>query len=561
MREKVKLKKWPFDPDERVTVHWFSSPSKNNKKKWYFDVVFKDTDGQLVPVSYPWGLFHYFEIGDIFMDGSKDGRLSTLIKKDISIDTSRGEICTAFKIPKWIYPLQEKSYLEEKCIYYTGTNQEIYVPCFEVARSLFCKTAFLTKALLVPQGLNKLIDEYTEINAQTIKLYLNNNIPSNLLTKEVVMHLAWLYFDKKVRNVWELVSQNAYSSIESGSKFMLSLPMPFNGKLDLTALVLEQESYYSVKYKRNIPKRTVIMEIISVNNIKPRYKYVDYDHVTLAKREPGNSSGTKRSDGEQESWTEEEYFIGEEDTKSDTANNKQILQSFLPTIQFEEEVIVHRVPSKSRTQNTNGKKESTVNKPVQTNLGEKLDETEKKEVGINDLDTDVNGESLHVEFRPVNASTDIMLDGLENFQKALWELSRKLKDNAKVNWIKYELPIVKDRTYSYINGIQARRFILAKIAVLGVKNQYILEVGNPDRENIYTLLFGSFGGKLSDSTILILVGNLLVELINNEGHWNEEKIDNHTNLTISRLKHYKKNRNPLKWAKYLQGKISTTPKI
>lgn len=547
----VRLKKWPFDSGIKETVLWITSPKMDAKKKWYFDVVFKNQEGRRDTVRYPWGLFSHFKLGDIFIDGRKNGRTPSLIKRDINIDASKGEICDAVKIPKWIYPIEDGRCLKEQCIYYADTDHEVYIPCFEAVRSLFCKTAFLSKALLTPQGLENLINEYEEIDDQTVSINLNNNFPSSLLKKEVVRYFAWLYFNEQARNAWELVSQNAYKSAKLGGDFFLSLCMPFNGKLNITALVVEQDKYYSPKYKRYIPKRTVVMEILSVNNIKPRYKHVEYDHMSIFKREPGDSSGTKSSGSEEESWSEEEYFVGEEESKPNVNENKQILQSFLPIVNFDDEISVTRVPSKSRKQNKCGKEEGSTIKPIQIDSGEGINEREETELGINDAD----GESKNVEFRPISGSVDIVLDGLENFQKALFELKKDVKDYAKVSWDKFEVPMVKDRSYCYINNEQVRRFILAKIAPIGTRTQYILEVGNPDRENIYTLLFYSRAGTFSDSKINTLVKDLLVGLIDNNGHWDEKIIGVYGNLYIDVLKHYKKHKNPIKWANYLRGKI------
>ncbi|SFM24065.1 hypothetical protein [Pelosinus propionicus] len=552
----VKLKKWPFAPGVQETVLWITSPKMDVKKKWYFDVVFKNQEGGRDTVRYPWGLFSHFKLGDIFIDGSKSIRVPTLIKRDISIDVSKGEICDAVKIPKWIYPIEDGRCLKEKCIYYKNANQEVYIPCFEVVRSLFCKTAFLSKALLTPQGLKNLINEYEEIDDQTVSINLSNNFPSSLLKKEVVRHFAWLYFDEKVRNTWEFVSQNAYKSVNLGGDVLLSLQMPFDGKINISALVVEQDSYYSPKYKCDVPTRTVVMEILSVNNIKPRYKYVEYDHMSIFKSKPGDPSGKKSSGVEEEPWSEEEYFLGEEESKPNVNDNKQILQSFFPIVNFDNEIDVRRIPSRSKKQNTNGNEESSTTKSVQVDSGEDINEGDKTELGVNGADAD--SESENIEFIPINANADVVLDGLENFHKALFELKKNIKD-VKVNWDRFEVPIVKDRSYCYINGVQVRRFILAKIMPIGTRTQYILEVGNPDRENIYTLLFYYRVGTLSDSKLNSLVKDLLVGLIDNNGHWDEEIIGVHGDLYIDVLKHYKKHKNPAKLANYLREKIYIKP--
>lgn len=553
-----KLKKWPFDLDERVTVHWFESPKLDVKEnRWYVNVIFKDANEDLVPVSYPLGLFSHFRLGDIFINGEKEGRIS-LKKVDFEFREAQGDKCQAIKISQGIYPLKKKIYLDENCIRYTEDNHEIYIPCFEIARSLFCKTRFLTKALFTPQGLENLVDDHIEISNNAIKLNLSSSFPSNFLKEDIIKYLTWLYFDKKARPEWESVSRDAFETKQYGAPFAFSLSLPINGSSQITALVLERDSYYWYKKDLMMPKVSIVMEIISINKIKLRYQEIEYGHSSLTKGQPGGSSEKKESNGDSEPWIEDEYFVADESHKSETSNEGQVLQPFLPIVQFEDKIIVRRDTRKTKERNTYEKGKDSVDNSTKVNSEEDSTIKEKQEFGANDEDAD--GIVLPAEYRPIKVDLDTTQDGLENFQKSLLVLKQSTAGKAEIYWDKYEVPIIKDRSFCYIqgvNGSEIRRFILAEIKITGKKNKYLLEIGTLNNEShVYTLLFCHRDSSSKECNTKNLIVELLKGLINNEGHWNISELDENATLKIDKLKHYKKNKNPQNGASYLKNKLS-----
>ncbi|MGR5869212.1 hypothetical protein ACT7C5_24115 [Bacillus pacificus] len=56
--ESLQFKKWPFQEDERIKVHWFRSPYRVENKEWVLDVILQRED-QVLRKGQQYLLDHY----------------------------------------------------------------------------------------------------------------------------------------------------------------------------------------------------------------------------------------------------------------------------------------------------------------------------------------------------------------------------------------------------------------------------------------------------------------------------------------------------------------------
>lgn len=199
------LRPWPFTPGELVEVYWFASPHIDQNKAWKLNVAFKSVKGSVKLVSYPWGTFPFFRIGQHFRDGKLDltqpsrGNIQNLTLNNLN----QGILVNSFDMPKGLIHLNQNPNLGlQKIVKYSVGGINYYIPVMELIRYLFINSKRLALSLLQPHGLDSLIDNLHIFDDNKIYLHLNRKIPTDLVNDNEVIHLAWIYCDINIRNSW-----------------------------------------------------------------------------------------------------------------------------------------------------------------------------------------------------------------------------------------------------------------------------------------------------------------------------------------------------------------------
>ena len=204
---RIRWSPWPFTPNQAVTLYWIRSPKPDPvSHQWMTTAVFQDKARNVHDVPVPWGFLPWLKLGNLYRNGISVGDLSqgNKIKLD-GLDRWDVQIAEAGQIiPREGYPLRTWLNLAESCWVFSRGVQTVVIPQFEGIRALVAPTRFLALGCLQPSFLDTIVRDY-HIKGDTLYIEFSADVPVRLLTRAVVLQLAYLLLDPSLRRCWDAI--------------------------------------------------------------------------------------------------------------------------------------------------------------------------------------------------------------------------------------------------------------------------------------------------------------------------------------------------------------------
>lgn len=541
----VILSNWPFEKGVMANLYWVKSLRRIGPGRWNVSLVFRDKDGTMEEYETSWGSLPNFRLGEFYVDGQLLSKPVNGVFKVLDIpDASKYEIVSAKDIPNTLYKLMDYDNWKEQSLKYTSDDSVIYIPCFEVVRSLFTPKRFLADALLYPQGLEDLIEGSHEFYGN-LHLDLSNGVPPNFLKMPDVRYLAWLAFNKNARRTWDKIYREIFNeerARQTNKPICLAVDMPLRGPIRLKVRAL--------KYGDCI----LVLEIKSTTGLTLPYKNIEFHH------ESKDSVGTTNAGGSGENrhrnnkpQKEPETYLVTDGAPKKRKTNPVNVEREATSLFFEKDIPVKNVRFGTKITNRGNKK------PVETFKGQDIenrDDDKPSDEMVSARAPEADGEYSEMEFLPVSAQTVGDTDGLENFLKAL-EVVRLLNRKVKIDTYVYELPV----KYGFANleDGRARNYALVRVDINYYKSLYLLEIGRPDLIQLSTLLFRARQNEFTNSELDDLVRKLLIELVDNKGYWNNDYLKRNPFAKFRKL-HHMTNETPKEWGQRILNRLNSEAK-
>ncbi len=512
------LRPWPFTPGELVEVYWFASPHIDQNKAWKLNIAFKGEKEPVKLVSYPWGTFPFFRLGQHFRNGKLDltepssGYIQNLTLNNLN----QGIIVNSFDMPKGLIHLNQNPNLGlQKVIKYSVGGTHYYIPVMEFIRFFFINSRTLALSLLQPHGLDSLIDNLHIFDDNKIHLRLNRKIPTNLVNDNEIIHLAWIYCDPYIRHSWESVFQklykNAISKFPSNPLMHFSRGIPLEidlPKTDQVNLYFRGLQYYS---------HVLILEMIGITGLEYPFSEVTYYHPSLKRQVSVKANKKVRFTQNEKS---EQYLLNDhsEEAKEDVIQDA--IETMPIYLRFENLPNIKGCRLEERKVNK-GEEIIVIGGRGGKNLERKIS-TEESIYG---------GDTPPIEFSSLEVLSPNEAIGLEAFFQVIQLLKKKYP--VEINMSILRLPLGKK--FSLCPDGSRRTCAIVQIRTSN-HTKYIIEVARPDSWSISTLIL-SPKEKFPFRRVESDMKNLLEDVVNKGGHWDQSIIDGYYNWDIIKLRH------------------------
>ncbi len=508
--ESLQFKKWPFQEDERIKVHWFRSPYRVENKEWVLDVILQREDRSIKKrATIPFGSLPWLRLGQYIVNGKPLRESEGYIKNIQMLNVDEGSIKPAVQcIPKNLYLLQYPKNYDENCWSVTYGDKLLVIPCIEIARALLAPSRFLANALIDPVGLQYLIDEVEEHGRELI-LKLNDSIPKSYVTKNLINHFIWLMYNEKANDTWHHFYKSLYNpedSLQQGNS-KVQVNMPLSGTCSLKVRC------------REVGNVILVLEIVEASGLYHPFKKVTVEHggkkvIKLYEKDEKATKNTKTSIDKKEGVLDDSLSpsLNEKVTSHVKVKSTKLKFTTKPNVEIldSDKVATKRIGTDADNVE---KTASNIVTTVQASRGGKV--------------KPVEFESLEVEFETKDS-------GLEDFMNAVRHLI--INNDIKVLDIQIaDLP--GDLGISFITKHVRRKFMYVLLKVDDEREVLLIEMGRPDYKSISTLVVVSKQSKNFESLHKKLVWRVIHLLIDNRGSWNREKLNQDRMYNFCFMKH------------------------
>lgn len=302
--ENFRLRPWPFEENEIVTLMWVSSPyMSGSQKQWKLRVVFVSGSGMAKEVHLAWGALPLLVTGQRYRDGrSIEGSFENVISRiNLSSSRSLGWMNTKEVLPEYLWRLSGVQDWDEQCWVweYKGTARTRYIlPALTVIRVFHTHGNFLTQGILDPLTLDNL--GVSEISQDILKIRFNRHISLPVIPDERV---RWIR--RVARLLCDSSFGDSYRSVALQKSENPAVPIicdPPNVKADWKVRVKRPSGTKNVLYIQDIVETTPVSEL-PINLIE--YEHPNYLKRTLQVRSRTDKKGGDRPsrliiDGESE---------------------------------------------------------------------------------------------------------------------------------------------------------------------------------------------------------------------------------------------------------------------
>lgn len=533
----LRLRPWPFKKDEVVELYWICSPYRNTRGRWRIKAAFLSKNGKLTIEEFPWGSLPYLRVGQKYADGRPSDLLRSGMPGNVTIsDASKGKICSGFDMPSNLYYLYKNNNLGwEKMWRFTVEGRDYYVSCLELISAFFTSNKTLANALLIPYGLDSLISS-SVIKGQKLFMELSRILPRSILSRSLVLQLAWLSKNAFAKASWDSVYNNllqkavTIDSVQPYSAFSRSLPLevkpPVSGKTTW--------SYRGIIKGNNV----LILEILEASGISMPFSEIEFTHPAL--KSTVNIKTSRKYGGTKGIPMENTYDLdtNEKSVKEDT--DQGVIEVDNTILSF------NRTPLITRRAISRQNKAHGGGLYITPGPGGVIQPT------IEDAGLDepiFGGECVPVEFGKSSVLKQLTNGGFQEFCLAVAFMLDKLKD-AKVSLNIIAFP--EGKKFSFCLNGQKRTCAILLIERPNRQSCYILEILRPDGWTVSTLIVKA-KSNVSSQQLDYFIHSLLVKLFGAGGHWTEN-IYNQM-FIVERLKHIE-DQEPRKWGLRILEKIS-----
>lgn len=565
----LSLSKWPFNPDEVVTLKWIKSPYRNNKNKWILPIVFQDNCETIVNYEANWELISWLRIGQRFKNGrqkltTKEGEVLFL-----TIDGSKGDIYLMESVGG-LLSIEELDINREYIWVLREKNVTIIIPCIEIIRSFFTPNTILANALLKPNGLDFIVQP--TFNSNVLRLEFDESIPSHIINDSFVMFIAWLVSNKKAKEAWNSILLNIIPDGALGNYIYNSL---FEDSPELQSKYIKAglpiEGLCTLEVRASIKDNLIIVyEIISIEGLSLSYDNVSYSHKPIVKRQrydvipkiKRNRLPQKNKRPVEKKLTDDNPRYKSRVNQINIAPTTMVFNKNIELIQMSDIIfkpMLKEVPNNRKL----NKKERRLKEIAEhkANSAGQLKNDLKEQCHL------VNSEALFsssevfydgdpqikpIEFQGLNVNQINIVNGLEHFCN-MAELLPKIDARLKILDLKImQLPGTKG--FSIKEDGTPRNFALVTLTN-GGRNTYILEIERLKKINLSTLLIWPKEAKLlNEHEVEAFLNELLIKLLRNYGKWDKEYLKTNPKTVIKTTKHLD-NWTALDWAIVLIGTI------
>ncbi len=520
---RMRLRPWPFERTEEVELYWHGVPFQNAERLWMIQCLFKRQDESFKEVSYPFGTLPALRMGQIYIDGypaPKPGRGSIYqihLQAAVSFQMGKG-----FDFPRSLYAFDiapAPGYGKLPLCKFEQDGLIYYISCIEIIRSILVPYKAWANQLLHPEGLDYFI-ENAKYNLEKVEINFTEEYPLDLLSNDIISYFVWLKYNSVVYNAWTSVYRNLLvetnNTNNNQNDLIKGIPLhaipPIN---DMT-----KWTFRGIQYINHV----LILELLGQTGLKSPFLNIEYYHPKKEKYEMDNKDRYIK-DPKKKLLNDGDIELDTTDQGSEkTPNHIKIDQSPI-LFDFIKRPQVQKNTTKIR--NIHGGNTIVVG---MNNDG--LDES--KNIGTTQ-DWVMNGKIPQLEFSILKMGDISLSKGLEDFLKLIQYLDIKYKELSIVPPAIILLPDVKNFSRYEDGSIRTCAIVLVKRP--GSLPCYLVEVGRADGWSISTLIVKLVKSENAEQFDLT-INKLLVDMINNGGHWKKEHFKKEQGYSFDVSKHF-----------------------
>lgn len=488
----VKIRPWPFNQQQVVSLHWFGNVKQGKDQQWYLQAAFKESKKCQI-LELPIGAFPLLRLGQFYRDGlplstQKAGSYNQVMIEDLGKGKTIKAIDACKKFGYFLYKMPEL--IHQHVWSFSSNGITYYVSHAELIRALYVKYKLLANALLRPNGLDLLINNVHYLNSQTVFIELAHEIPSTIVTNEFVHYMAWLYLNDEIKKSFCSVQTNTYSyaanqNVSYGIPLEMAVPSIQNTRI----------AYRGIQQQNEV----LILELSGIDNITLSVFQIQYSHKSI-KRNVYTNAPKKTRISQKNGDTE--YVLNEKNGKRSKEDTHQPVIEQEPTqFAFRHSVVIKRISKQAQKVNKGN--------AYISNKG-RGGATQQQIVGVDE--SIFGGTVAPIEFQTLEIADSIANYGLDQFFSMIQYLSQ-LYPHLSVSVNVVYLPL--GRKFSRLPDGRRRVCAVARIVNQG-KVSYIIEVAVPDNRSISTLIIPSVGSLYKDE---LHIQKLLRNLVYSSGSW------------------------------------------
>lgn len=519
---RLKIKSSSFGEDEEVELYWHGVSFQNTEGLWMIKCLFKRMEGSYQEQVIPFGTLPYLRIGQSYINGDfldKPGKGSLF---EIKLPSCvRFDICKAFDFPKSLYAFDRKpapAYGNLPICRFEVGGIIYYIPCTEIVRSILAPYKMLVNQILRPDGLDYFIESYNEYNSR-LSITLSEEYNRKLLNDDSISYFIWLRFNMYARKSWNSVYKNM---LLDASKRSGDIAAEF--KKGVPIRVIPPHSGYSTWTFRGLTYKNhcLILELLHRSDLAIPFTRIECFHPKLerleADRKPRyvKDSTKKPLDGDS-------IELDTTGQASEKHTNNIIIEQPPVMYSFKYKPRIFRKSNKTRRIHTGD--------VIVIGTGK---DGESDNVGTTQ-DWVLGGNIPQIEFSGLKMVDVSLSKGLEEFLRLI-EHIQKFYKNLSLSLSIISLPPLKSFSYYEDGGL--RSCAVVQITQNGHIPCYLIEVGRADEWSISTLVVKPV--KTEHSGVQAFgdfTQRLLINLVNNNGHWDREFFRMENNYVFETAKH------------------------
>lgn len=520
---KLRIQPWPFKKDEEVQLYWICSPFLDTQNGWMLQVVFKRADNSIAEVTVPWGTIPYLTVGQKYINGipintEKFGQIYQITTPD----RSSYQIGISYDIPASLYYFykNQKYGFQRICKFAIG-DRNYFIPCLELVRNFLTPHKLLANSIMKPGGLDLLI-ESGSAKEKRLFLKLTNEIKGSLVSNDTAVYLAWLKYDNYANKAWHSIYNKVFSRAVVDNPFNPLEEIQKNTYIDLVPPV-GRDSRWVIR-GINVGKDTLIFEIISKTNLYMPFDEILYTHPSLTSVEYSKENKKARIDRNgYEKVTTDLDELGEGANKTQDEN---IVDNISIGFGFNKNPHMEKIRLKNQNINTGNYDINVITRNY--NQGE----------ANNDISTTQDwiygGKVKPLEFNSLEIMKHGAVNGLDHFLKMI----NLLAENHQEFEVSLNIILIPEgRVFSYYQDGERRNCAIVKLERKGRLPCYIVEIGRADGWSISTLLFYQLVKNISQEDIDEFIQGLLIELVDNGGHWEKRSFEKEVCFRFDLVRH------------------------
>ncbi|MEQ8175593.1 MAG: hypothetical protein ABRQ26_11055 [Syntrophomonadaceae bacterium] len=528
---------------------WIKSPYRNDRNEWMLSLLFESEEGELVRLETAWGSLPWLRFGQGWQNGQpletfKDGSISRF---SFDFTSMSGEVFSA-ESHQQAYFKESWNIGKESVWLFEFKDKPVCIPCIEIIRCFFAPHTTLAMALLEPHGLEFLATIKSKFSNH-LKIHIDNQIPSKVITESLVKHVGWLLTDKYAKQIWDSVVQSifprGYKELESHSLFSNESANSRSANTIKAVPPIQGPSQWEVRAIEGFDSY-LVLEIVRVSGISSPYPNMTWTHNMVRKRRTraGERDPFRSKRSNRPKRQKRDFLITDESPKGKSktiaVDVSPTMLSFDQPIEVIKESIQLPVPIQKRKDGKIGKREQ-IEREMQFHQENKHRFKQERVPGNEylfsnaEVDFSSNQGVSPIELIGAKVIETSNIDGLETFHKMISAI-RAIQSTIEILDQRVML-IPSGKRFSFNENGTARKVALVSVKVKE-KYGYIVEVERLSTIPLSTLLIWPRSGMaFNEVELSFLLNELLSGLISNNGHWGKTLLNNHPKAIFEKVKH------------------------